>query len=101
MNLDKEYILGKVMDKSKGFWKIKMVHASGHGGQHKDHGNSKVQLVFDINKFFEEFNLGDEMWEKFVKVFGKNKIHHNNTSVILENQSERSAQRNKENVFII
>lgn len=95
----KDQILQEVMDKSKWFWTVKFVHASGHGGQHKDHGNSKAQLVFDVEKFFEAFDLGDDRRDKFVEVFGKKKIHHDNTSVMLENQDERSAQRNKENVL--
>jgi|GEM_PF-3771142 len=68
MNLDRDHILNEVMDKSKGFWKVKMIHASGHGGQNKDHGNSKAQLTFDINKFFEIFELDEQKWEKFIDI---------------------------------
>lgn len=98
MVLDKERILNHVMDKSKDFWKVKFVRASGHGWQHKDHGNSKAQLTFDVNKFFEIFDL-DEKWDKFVDVVGKKNIHHDGTAVILENQEQRSAKMNEENVL--
>jgi ribosome-associated protein len=94
--LTNEEILNHVMDKSNNFWAVKFVHASGHGGQHKDHGNSKAQLHFDVGKFFDEFDPEDRKWEKFVEVFGKKKIHHNNMSVVLEDQEERSALRNQE-----
>lgn len=98
MNLDKDHILGEVMDKNKKFWNVKFVHASGHGWQHKDHGNSKAQLIFDVEKFFETFDL-DEKWDRFVEVVGKKNIHHDDTVVILENQEDRSAKINKENVL--
>ena len=98
-HMTNEEILNYVMDKSNWFWTVKFVHASGHGWQHKDHGNSKAQLVFDITKFFEEFDPENKKWERFVEVFGKHKIHHDNSSVMIENQDERSAQRNKEKVL--
>ena len=94
-----EDILKHVIDKSNWFWTVKFVQASGHGGQHKDHGHSKAQLIFDVKKFFEEFDSENKKWEKFVEVFGKKNIHHNGNSVMLENQTERSAQRNKDNVL--
>ncbi len=99
MNIEKETILHEVMDKSKGFYKTKFIHASGHGGQHKDHGNSKAQLTFDVEKFFDTFELDEEKWEKFVEIFGKKNIHHDDTMVILENQEQRSAKTNEENVL--
>lgn len=99
MVLNKEKILNDVMDKSKDFWKIKLVRASGHGWQHKDHGNSKAQLFFDIDKFFEIFDLEDKKWDDFVEVVWKKNIHHDNSVLILENQEDRSAKINKENVL--
>ncbi len=94
-----EDILKHVIDKSNWFWTVKFVHASGHGWQCKDHGNSKAQLTFDVKKFFEEFDPENKKWEKFVEVFGKKNIHHDGSSVMIENQTERSAQRNKDNVL--
>jgi ribosome-associated protein len=94
-----EEILNHVINKSNNFWTVKFVHASGHGGQHKDHGNSKAQLHFDIDKFFDEFDIDNSKWDKFVEVFGKKNIHHDNTFVVFEDQEERSAQRNKEKVL--
>ncbi len=98
MDLYKDKILHEVMDKSQWYWQMKLVHASGHGGQHKDHGNSKAQLKFDVDKFFKTFDLDDKR-EKFVEVFGKKRIHHDDTVVILENQEQRSAKTNEENVL--
>lgn len=95
-----EEVLKYVMDKSNNFWAVKFVHASGHGWQHKDHGNSKAQLSFDVDKFFDFFDdLTEEDREKFVGVVWHKNIHHDNTVLTLENQSERSAQRNKKNVL--
>ncbi len=99
MNLDRDHILNEVMDKSKGFWKVKMIHASGHGGQNKDHGNSKAQLTFDINKFFEIFELDEQKWEKFIDIVWKKQVHHEQSVLILENQEQRSAKMNEENVL--
>lgn len=99
VELDRENILHEVMDKSKWYWSVKFVHASGHGWQHKDHGNSKAQLKFDINKFFEDFDLDDSMRDDFVVVFGKKHIHHDDSVLILENQEQRSAKKNEENVL--
>ena len=97
--LSNEEILNYVMEKSNNFWTVKFVHASGHGWQHKDHGNSKAQLTFDVAKFFEEFDPENNLWNKFVEIFGKKNIHHDGSSVVMENQTERSAQRNKEKVL--
>ena len=99
IKLTNDEILANVMNKSNGFWVVKFVHASGHWWQHKDHGNSKAQLTFDVKKFFEEFDPENKRWDKFVEVFGKKNIHHDGSSVMLENQMERSAQRNKDNVL--
>ncbi len=99
IKLTNDEILAHVMDKSNDFWTVKFVHASGHWWQHKDHGNSKAQLTFDVAKFFEEFDPENTKWDKFVEVFGKKNIHHDGGSVVLENQTERSAQRNKDNVL--
>ena len=96
---NKEEILHHVLDKSSGYWKVKFVHSSGHGGQHKDHGNSKAQLTFDVSKFFEDYDEDNVWWEKFVEVFWKKSIHHEGTVVILENQEQRSAKVNEEKVL--
>ena len=96
-----EEILHYVLQKSSWFWEVKFVHASWHGGQHKDHGNSKAQFHFDINKFFEKFDPENKKWERFVEVFGKKRIHHNDSMLIMENQEERSARRNEEKVLHI
>jgi protein subunit release factor B len=87
------------MEKQNGYWKVKFIHSSGHGGQHKDHGNSKAQLSFDVAKFFEDYDEDNTRWDKFVEVFGKKNIHHNNTVVVLENQEQRSAKVNEETVL--
>ena len=100
MILSKEEILHNIMDKKNNFWSVKFVHSSGHGGQHKDHGNSKAQLFFDVTKFFEDFDKDNTKWDKFVQVFGKHNIHHDGSVVILENQEQRSAKANEENVLI-
>ena len=99
VKLTNDEILAHVMDKSNDFWAVKFVHASGHGGQHKDHGNSKAQLTFDVSKFFDEFDPENHKWEKFVEVFGKKRIHHDDTILVMENQEERSAHRNEEKLL--
>ncbi len=96
-----EEILKHVMDKSSWFWSVKFVHASGHWWQHKDHGNSKAQLTFDVVKFFEMFDPDNKKWDKFVEIFGKKRIHHDDTVLVMENQEERSAHRNEEKVLHI
>ncbi len=96
-NIDE--IIHKLDKNNEKFWEIKLVHASGHGWQNINHGNSKAQLTFDINKFFETFEIHDSKWDKFVEVFGPSKIHHDNSMVILENQETRHAQKNKEKVL--
>lgn len=81
------------------YWTVKRVHASGHGGQKINHRNTKAQLHFDINNFYNDFNIKDKTWENFVKiVWGKN-ISHNQSVLTLENQETRDANKNKENVI--
>lgn len=92
-------IINTVMDKNKWYWQIKYVHASGHGGQNINHGNSKAQLHFDINKFYNDFDLQDKTWDDFVKVFGEKNITHDQSKLVLENQETRYASKNKENVL--
>lgn len=92
-------IINIVMNKNNGYWSVKYVHASGHGWQHINHGNSKAQLHFDINKFYNDFNLQDKSWDDFVRVFGDKNITHDQSKLILENQETRYATKNKENVL--
>ncbi len=102
MNLKKvihDEIMLKLDKNIEKFWEIKLVHASGHGWQNINHGNSKAQLFFDINKFFEIFEISDDKRDKFVEVFGTSKIHHDNSMVVLENQETRYANKNKEKVL--
>jgi protein subunit release factor B len=103
MNLHENIINQKLSDVEKNnnheYWWIKLVHASGHGGQNINHGNSKAQLFFDINKFFEIFDISDDEREKFVKIVGIKKIHHDNTVLVLDNQETRYAETNKVNVL--
>lgn len=101
LSLDLEKKLDRVIkNPKKSFWWIKLVHASGHWWQNINHGNSKAQLFFDVNSFFELFELDSQQdWDKFVKVVWKKKIHHDNSVLVLENQETRHAERNKENVL--
>lgn len=92
-------IIHKIDKNNEKFWEIKLVHASGHGWQNINHGNSKAQLTFDVNKFFEIFEIHDSEWDKFLEVFGPSKIHHDNSVVVLENQETRYANKNKEKVL--
>ncbi len=92
-------IIHKLDKNNEKFWEIKLVHASGHGWQNINHGNSKAQLFFDVNKFFEIFEISDDKWDRFVVVFGPSKIHHDNSMVVLENQETRYANKNKEKVL--
>lgn len=103
MDMEKQIIDRKLLEITKNnnhdYWWIKLMHASGHGGQNINHGNSKAQLFFDINKFFELFDLDDNDWDKFVNVVGIKKIHHDNTVLVIDNQETRYAEINKENVL--
>lgn len=99
INHNVDEIIHKLDKNNEKFWEIKLVHASGHGWQNINHGNSKAQLTFDVNKFFEIFEIDDSKWDKFVEVFGPSKIHHDNSVVVLENQETRHAQKNKEKVL--
>jgi protein subunit release factor B len=47
---------------------IKYVHASGHGGQKINHGNSKAQLHFNIDNFYKDFDIKDKTRDDFVKI---------------------------------
>ena len=96
-NIDE--IIHKLDKNNEKFWEMKLIHASGHGWQNINHGNSKAQLSFDINKFFKTFEISDDKREKFVEVFGPSKIHHDNSMVVLENQETRYAHKNKEKVL--
>ena len=81
------------------YWEVKYVHASGHGGQKINHGNSKAQLHFNINNFYNDFNIKDKTWEDFVKIVGEKHITHDQSKLILENQETRYALKNKENLL--
>lgn len=94
-----QQIIDKVMNKNNGYWVVKHVHASWHGWQHINHWNSKAQLHFDVNKFYNDFNIKDKTWEDFEKVFGKKNITADKSFVILENQETRYASKNEENVL--
>lgn len=99
-NIDSNDIISQVMkNKNKKFWEISLTHASGPGGQHINHGNSKAQLVFDIDKFLEIFDLSEEKKEKFKQVCGVSKIRNSNSTLILENQETRYASRNKQKLL--
>lgn len=81
------------------YWTVKRVQASWHGGQKINHTNTKAQLRFNINNFYNDFDIKDKTWEDFVKiVWGKN-ISHNQSILTLENQETRDANKNKENVI--
>lgn len=103
MNSEKKIIDKKLSEIIKNnnhdYWWVKLVHASGHGGQNINHGNSKAQLFFDINQFFELFDLDNDDRDKFVKIVGIKKIHHDDTILVIENQETRYAEMNKENVL--
>lgn len=92
-------IIETVMNKNNWYWQVKLVHASGHGGQHINHGNSKAQLHFDINKFYNNFDLSDKSWQDFVRVFWEKNISHDQSTLVLENQETRYASKNRENVL--
>jgi len=92
-------IIETVMKEKSGFWRVEYVHASGHGWQNINHWNSKAQLHFDINKFYNDFNLTDKSWDDFVKVFGEKNISHDQSKLVLENQETRYALKNKEKVL--
>lgn len=92
-------IIETVMKNKSGYWEVKYVHASGHGWQNINHGNSKAQLHFDVNKFYSDFDLKDKSWDDFVKVFGEKNISRDQSKVVLENQETRYASKNKENVL--
>lgn len=81
------------------YWEVKYVHASGHGGQKINHWNSKAQLHFNINNFYNDFNIKDKTWEDFVKVVWEKHITHDQSYLILENQETRYALKNKEKLL--
>ena len=80
------------------YWTVKRVHASWHGGQKINHGNSKAQLHFNINNFYSDFDIKDKTWEDFVKIVWEKNITHDQSTLTLENQETRHANKNKENV---
>ena len=80
------------------YWSVKWIHASGHGWQNINHGNSKAQLHFYINNFYNDFNINDDTRWNFVKVCGEKKITHDQSVLTLENQETRYFPKNKENV---
>lgn len=92
-------IIDTVMNKNNWYWRIKFVHASGHGWQHINHWNSKAQLHFDINKFYNDFDFPEKSWEDFIKIFWEKNITHDQSTLILENQETRYASKNKDNVL--
>ena len=81
------------------YWEVKYVHASGHGGQKINHWNSKAQLHFKINNFYNDFNIKDKTWDDFVKIVGEKHITHDQSTLVLENQETRYALKNKENLL--
>lgn len=81
------------------YWTVKRVHASGHGWQKINHGNSKAQLHFDINNFYNDFDIKDKTWEDFVKIVWEKNITHDQSTLTLENQETRHASKNKEKVL--
>lgn len=92
-------VIAKVLNKNNWYVKIKYVHASGHGGQHINHWNSKAQLHFDVNKFYKDFDLRDKTRDDFVRVFGEKNITKDQSTVVLENQETRYASKNEEKVL--
>ena len=78
---------------------IKYVHASGHGGQKINHGNSKAQLHFNIDNFYKDFDIKDKTRDDFVKIVWEKHITHDQSKLILENQETRYALKNKENLL--
>lgn len=81
------------------YWTVKRVHASWHGGQKINHGNSKAQLHFSIDNFYNDFDIKDKTWEDFVKIVWEKNITHDQSTLVLENQETRYASKNKENVI--
>ena len=81
------------------YWTVKRVHASGHGWQKINHGNSKAQLHFNINAFYEDFDIKDKTWEDFVKIVWEKNITHDQSTLTLENQETRYASKNKDKVL--
>lgn len=80
------------------YWNVKRVHASWHGGQKINHGNSKAQLHFNINNFYNDFDIKDKTREDFVKIVWEKNITHDQSTLTLENQETRHASKNKDNV---
>lgn len=80
------------------YWAVKRVHASWHGWQKINHGNSKAQLHFNINNFYNDFDIKDKTREDFVKIVWEKNITHDQSTLTLENQETRHANKNKENV---
>ena len=78
---------------------IKYVHASWHGGQKINHGNSKAQLHFNIDNFYNDFDIKDKTRDDFVKIVGEKHITHDQSKLILENQETRYALKNKEKLL--
>lgn len=89
-------ILDTVMKNSNNrYWRIKLIHASGHGWQNINHGNSKVQLHFNLDNFYNDFDIKDKTWEDFVKIVWWKNISHNQSILTLENQETRDSKTNK------
>lgn len=80
------------------YWTVKRVHASWHGGQKINHGNSKAQLHFSINNFYNDFDIKNKTRDDFVKVVWEKHITHDQSTLVLENQETRYASKNKNNV---
>lgn len=81
------------------YWTVKRVHASGHGWQKINHGNSKAQLHFDINNFYNDFDIKDKTRDDFVKLVWEKNITHDQSTLTLENQETRYASKNKDKVL--
>lgn len=78
------------------YWTVKRVHASGHGWQKINHWNSKAQLHFNIDNFYNDFNIKDKTWEDFVKIVWEKNITRDQSTLTLENQETRYASKNKD-----
>ena len=81
------------------YWRIKLVHASGHWWQNINHGNSKAQLHFNLDNFYNDFGINDKTREDFVKIVWWKNITHNQSILTLENQETRDAKTNKDKVL--
>lgn len=95
-----ENILDTVMrNPNHRYWRICPLPASWPGWQKRNHGNSKAQLHFFINNFYEDFGIKDKTREDFVKIVWEKNINHEQSKLTLENQESRHWDMNKKNVL--